>query len=186
MVFSRRDFVIATITGEQDRNKLAAKDNKQQSQISDADWTFRQNAFQFARQGYSIAGSLSAALLTRTAESDARPSDTTGSVRGLAAGAAARSGFVVSVAGTVGLDCQSCGVGFDLPVDSQTTIYVARDALELASWDEEAFESIEGSEKTSALELVEDELLLAVPYVPRCPACESGSAGDAPRAHEFS
>jgi uncharacterized protein len=170
------------IAAEQDGNKLATKDNKQ---ATDADWTFRQTALQFARQGYSIAGSLSAALLTRTAESDARPGDMAGSVRGLAAGAAARSGFVVSVAGTVGLDCQSCGAEFDLPVDSQTTIYVARDAAELASWDDEAFESIEANEKTSALELVEDELLLAVPYVPRCPKCEAGSLDGAPRTHEF-
>lgn len=69
-----------------------------------------------------------------------------------------------------------------MAVDSQSTIHVARDAAELASWDDEVFESIEASEKTSALELVEDELLLSVPYVPRCPKCEADST---PRTHEF-
>lgn len=88
----------------------------------------------------------------------------------------------MSVTGPVGLTCQSCGVEFDLLVDSRSMIHVARDAAELADWDDEAFESIEANEKTSALELVEDELLLSVPYVPRCPKCE---ADDKPRIHEF-
>ena len=105
-----------------------------------------------------------------------------GSVRSLDAGAGGRSGFVVSAAGSVGLTCQSCGVEFDLEIDSQSVIHVARGAAELADWEDEAFESIEGSDKTSALELVEDELLLSVPYVPRCPKCE---ADNAPRIHEF-
>ena len=80
---------------------------------------------------------------------------------------------MVSAKGSVGLICQSCGTDFDLPVDSSSTIYVAHDAAELASWEDEAFECIEGNEKTSALELVEDELLLAVPYIPRCEKCEA-------------
>ena len=96
-----------------------------------------------------------------------------GSVRGVEKSVSARPGFVVSAKGSVGLICQSCGTDFDLPVDSSSTIYVAHDAAELASWEDEAFECIEGNEKTSALELVEDELLLAVPYIPRCEKCEA-------------
>jgi uncharacterized metal-binding protein YceD (DUF177 family) len=61
-------------------------------------------------------------------------------------------------------------------VDSQSVIHVARDAAELASWEDEAFESIGGDEKTSALELVEDELLLAIPFVARCDKCVTGTA----------
>ncbi len=80
---------------------------------------------------------------------------------------------MVSAKGSVGLVCQSCSAEFELPIDSQSTIYVAHDAAELASWEDEAFECIEGNEKTSALELVEDELLLAVPYIPRCEKCEA-------------
>lgn len=106
-----------------------------------------------------------------------------GAVRGLDHRVAGRPGLEVSVVGVVGLACQSCGVAFDLPVDSASIIHVARDAAELASWEDETFESIEASEKTSALELVEDELLLSIPYVPRCPKCD---ADDTPRTHEFS
>ena len=158
---------------------MAAKDNRQ---VTDADWKFRQNASQFARQGYAIHGSLSAALLERALDGDLTVGDMVGSVRSLGASASGRLGFVVSAAGSVGLTCQSCGEAFDLAVASQSIIHVAHDAAELASWDDETFESIEANEKTSALELVEDELLLAVPYIPRCPKCE---ALITPRAHEF-
>ena len=99
-----------------------------------------------------------------------------GSVRCVEKSVSARPGFVVSAVGSVGLICQSCGADFDLPVDSASTIYVAHDAVELASWEDEAFECVEGNEKTSALELVEDELLLAVPFIPRCLKCEADTA----------
>ena len=96
-----------------------------------------------------------------------------GSVRGVEKSLSARPGFVVAASGSVGLTCQTCSAEFELPINSQSTIYVAHDAAELASWEDEAFECIEGNEKTSALELVEDELLLAVPYIPRCEKCEA-------------
>ena len=150
---------------------------------TEADWKFRQNAAQFARLGYDIAGSLSAEMLARTTEGGIVMHAVTGSVRSLEAKIAGRIGFVVSVAGSVGLTCQSCGVEFDLPVDSRSVIHVAQDAGELASWEDEAFECVEANEKTSALELVEDELLLSIPYVPRCMKCD---AADAPRTHVFS
>ena len=149
---------------------MAAKDNKQ---ITEADWKFRQNAAQFARQGYSIAGAIPIALLERSSVGDVKVGVMSGSVRGVEKSVSARPGFVVAAQGSVGLVCQSCGADFDLPVDSASTIYVAHDAVELASWEDEAFECIEGNEKTSALELVEDELLLAVPYIPRCKKCEA-------------
>lgn len=158
---------------------MAAKDLKQ---VTEADWNFRQNASQFARQGYAIQGPLTAAMLARAKDGDVRAGEILGSVQSLQASIGGRAGFEVSVIGPVGLSCQSCGVEFDLLVDSRSTIHVARDAAELADWDDEAFESIEANEKTSALELVEDELLLSVPYVPRCPKCE---ADDKPRIHEF-
>ena len=158
---------------------MVAKDHKQ---ITEADWKFRQNAAQFARQGYSIAGAIPVDLLERSSDGDLKVGEMSGSVCGVEKSVSARPGFMVSAKGSVGLICQSCGADFDLPVDSSSTIYVAHDAAELASWEDEAFECIEGNEKTSALELVEDELLLAVPFIPRCEKCE---ALIAPQAVEF-
>ena len=148
---------------------MVAKDNKQ---ITEADWKFRQNAAQFARQGYSIVGTIPLPLLERSSDGDLKVGEMSGSVRCVEKSVSTRSGFVVSAVGSVGLTCQICGAEFDLPINSQSTIYVAHDAAELASWEDEAFECIEGNEKTSALELVEDELLLAVPFIPRCLKCE--------------
>jgi uncharacterized metal-binding protein YceD (DUF177 family) len=159
-------------------------------QISDADWKFRQTAQQFARSGYAISGALDTALLTRTTADGTEAHAISGAVSALqpvsgGASSGQRSGFTVGVAGRLGLTCQSCTAFFELPVNSQTTIYVARDAAELADWEDESFECVEANEKTSALELVEDELLLAIPYVARCLKCEATLNGDGPRVFEF-
>lgn len=156
-----------------------------------ADWKFRQTAGQFARSGYSISGTLDAALLERTTEDGTEVHDATASITALqaASGSAAtgqRSGFTVGVAARLGLTCQSCGALFELPVNSRSTIYVAHDVAELADWEDEDFDSVEANEKTSALDLVEDELLLAIPYVARCERCEVRPDDGEPRVYEFS
>jgi uncharacterized protein len=161
---------------------LTAKQISTEREAVPADWNFRQTALQFARQGYRIRGTLDAALLSRTTEDGTTVADVFGEVIGLGGSDAARPSFSVLVQGRLGLVCQSCSVGFELPVDAMSTIYVARDAAEIDAWEEESFESIEATEKTSALELVEDELLLAIPYVPRCEKC---SVDESPKVHEF-
>jgi uncharacterized metal-binding protein YceD (DUF177 family) len=149
---------------------------------SAADWKYRQTAAQFSRNGYAISGTLNAELLARSTEDGTEVREAHGAIAALQASASERAGFVVSVQGRLGLTCQSCGAAFELPVDSRSTIYVAKDAAELDAWEEESFESLEANEKTSALDLVEDELLLAIPYVPRCEKC---SADEKPKVHEF-
>jgi uncharacterized protein len=156
--------------------------DSRESDASDADWKFRQTAAQFTRGGYAIAGELSAAMLTRCSEEATSVQGVRGKIDALIANDRDRAGFAVSVTGRLGLICQSCGASFELPVDAHSTIYVARDSAELERWEDESFESIEANEKTSALELIEDELLLAIPYVPRCEKC---SADDTPKIHEF-
>lgn len=161
---------------------MTAKQISTEREAGVADWNFRQTALQFARQGYSIRGKLDAALLSRTTEDGTTVADAFGEVVGLGGSDAARPSFSVLARGRLGLVCQSCGSGFEWPVDAMSTIYVARDAAELDAWEEESFESLEATEKTSALELVEDELLLAIPYVPRCEKC---NADEAPKVLEF-
>lgn len=148
-----------------------------------ADWKFRQTAAQFSRSGYAISGPLEATLLERCTEDGSTVHGVRGAIAALQSSVAGRAGFAVSVSGRLGLTCQSCGATYALAVDSRSTIYVARDAAEMDAWEEESFESVEANEKTSALELVEDELLLAIPYVPRCEIC---SADKSPKKHEFS
>jgi uncharacterized metal-binding protein YceD (DUF177 family) len=169
---------------------LSAKHISASNEAQAADWKFRQTVLQFARSGYVISGAIETSLLTRTTEDGTEAHDVSGTVTALqvASGGAIsgqRTGFTVGVRARLGLTCQSCAALFELPVDSRSVIYVARDAAELASWEDEDFDSLEANEKTSALELVEDELLLAIPYVPRCLKCEATLGGGEPRVFEF-
>ena len=76
------------------------------------------------------------------------------------------SGFVV-------LTCQRCLQDFDYHIDTTNTVLVVDDELELDvdADDPDAYERILGSTHLNALELVEDELILSIPYVPRHQEC---------------
>lgn len=103
-----------------------------------------------------------------------------------------RPGFTVEAKADLRLTCQSCGEPFAHAVSTLSTLWVARDERELLAWEQAAaradidaegqddgppahgaaeLEVVLADEQASALSLVEDELLLAVPVVPRCPAC---------------
>jgi hypothetical protein len=165
---------------------LSAKRNSTEwadvKRATDADWKFRQTAAQFARSGYAIGGPIDSSLLSRMTEDGTSVAQAFGAIEALLNSDKSRPGFTVTAKGQLGLTCQSCAAGFTWPVEAMTTIYVARDTAELDAWEDESFESVEANEKTSALELVEDELLLAIPYVPRCEKC---SANESPKIHEF-
>jgi uncharacterized metal-binding protein YceD (DUF177 family) len=169
---------------------LSAKHISASNEAQAADWKFRQTMLQFARAGFAISGAIETSLLTRTTQDGTEAHDVSGSVTALksasmGAASAQRLGFTVGVTARLGLTCHSCAALFELPVDSRSVIYVARDSAELASWEDEDFDSLEATEKSSALELVEDELLLAIPYVPRCLKCEAAHGGGEPRVFEF-
>lgn len=103
-----------------------------------------------------------------------------------------RPGFTVEAKADLRLTCQSCGEPFAHTVSALSTLWVARDERELLAWEQAAaradvdaeaegdgssahgaaeLEVVLADEQASAFSLVEDELLLAVPVVPRCPVC---------------
>lgn len=107
-----------------------------------------------------------------------------------------RPGFTVEAKADLRLTCQSCGESFAHVLSTLSTLWVARDERELLAWEQGAaradvdaegedggpsahraaeLEIVLADEQASALCLVEDELLLAVPVVPRCPACAASS-----------
>ncbi len=107
-----------------------------------------------------------------------------------------RPGFTVEAKAHLRLTCQSCGESFAHVVSTLSTLWVARDERELLAWEQAAaradidaegedggpsahgaaeLEVVLADEQASGLSLVEDELLLAMPVVPRCPACASSS-----------
>ncbi|MFN3629636.1 MAG: YceD family protein [Casimicrobiaceae bacterium] len=107
-----------------------------------------------------------------------------------------RPGFTVEAKARLRLTCQSCGEPFAHAMSAVSTLWVAEDERELLAWEEAAaradidsreeddgrplhgaaeLEIVLADEQASAVSLVEDELLLALPVVPRCPTCANRS-----------
>lgn len=90
------------------------------------------------------------------------------------------------VQATVWLECQRCLAPFAWPVDADTRLQVVRSEAELdaednASDEADIIERIVASPRLDVHELVEDELILALPYVPKhdvCPAQDPHLASD--------
>ena len=98
-----------------------------------------------------------------------------------------------SLHGSVPLECQRCLQPFAWPVEQRTTLLLARDERELAvlDADDDTLEVILADAPQDALTLIEDEVLLALPFAPRCerPGCAGeplqSRDPDAPRPSAF-
>ncbi|MGE5105443.1 MAG: YceD family protein [Betaproteobacteria bacterium] len=82
----------------------------------------------------------------------------------------------MALRGSVSLTCQRCLAEFDWPIEQRSEVLLARDELELAALDAGSDSEVvlaEGS--LDPLTLVEDELVLALPFAPRHPEgdCDS-------------
>lgn len=73
----------------------------------------------------------------------------------------------------VTLECQRCLQLFVLPVQVENRLEIVRSPAELEGDDE--IERIVGSSKFDVLELIEDELILSLPSIPKHEVCPSGS-----------
>jgi uncharacterized protein len=86
-----------------------------------------------------------------------------------AADAVGRPALAVTLEGKVPLECQRCLRTFEWPVRQQTLLLLARDERELARLDEDDLhEVVLAAEALDPLPLVEDELLLTLPFAPQC------------------
>ena len=87
-----------------------------------------------------------------------------------------RPALRVEMKGTVALECQRCLADFDWPIDQDTEVLLAHDEPELAALDAgNSLEVVQVQGPIDPLTLVEDELVLALPFAPRHPdgACDS-------------
>lgn len=88
----------------------------------------------------------------------------------------------VRAQGSVMLECQRCIKPFVWPVDISNTVEVVSDEAQLEDDDDvEGPDRILCSGRLDALGLVEDELILSIPYVPMhdvCPDSPALSAGE--------
>ena len=96
-----------------------------------------------------------------------------------------RPALRVQVSGALVLQCQRCLGRLDHEVRSDSLLLLYGDEAELAALPVEVDgpERIVARKEMPVLELLEDEVLLAVPYAPRHEKCKS-RAGDAPAAQQ--
>lgn len=147
------------------------------------------DGFEFAESGRTLRGSIPLADFPRLRDMLA---ETNGELGYTVAGIRDDKGRLalrVAVAGSLRVRCQRCLGALELPVDMVSTLVLARSEDELAAepLDVEAADWVLGGKDMKISELLEDELLLAVPFAPRHERCGevSGSAAGAARTSPF-
>jgi uncharacterized protein len=135
------------------------------------------DAFGLAAREQEIAGAADAAALPRVADRLAPgPAPIRWRISGKA-DASGRPALEVRLDGEVPLECQRCLRTFAWPVAQATVLLLAHDERELARLDaDDAHEVIVASAPLPALTLVEDELLLTLPFAPHCERADCATA----------
>ena len=138
------------------------------------------NAFDFCRRHERRAGSADVADFPRLSlESTARFGEIAWSVEG-GTDELGHPAMQLSVAGSVRLICQRCLQPFELALQSEATLLLAKDEAMAEAIEErledDSIDVIVGSESCNLLELVEDEALLTLPLSPRHATCPESNA----------
>lgn len=100
----------------------------------------------------------------------------------------ARQGWIEGlIRGRLRLQCRVCLADFEWPLDTRLKLAVTDSEAEEARLMEHAEPYLVVEDRVALHEIVEDEVLLAIPMMPRCPACEnarpsSGESSPAPAA----
>ncbi len=144
----------------------------------------RFDAFRLSASGGSIEGRLDLSAMPRLADQLAPGA---GRIDWRIEGtrdAQGRPAIAVEVEGRVPLECQRCLGTVEFPVAQRTELLLARDEQELARLDADSeLEVALADRPLDAQALVEDELLLTLPYAPRheesCPGSGNAPAGTA-------
>lgn len=139
------------------------------------------DAFRLARERGVLEGMLDVAAASRLRDRIAEDADRTEPVRWRIAGttdAAGRPALAIRLIGDVPVTCQRCLAPLAFEVERETVTLLARseqeaDALDASSDDE----VLVADHPLTAIELVEDELLLTLPFAPMHEpgACAAGN-----------
>lgn len=131
----------------------------------------RFDAFKLAETGGTLMGELDPALLPRLADRLVPAADAAAARLAwrIAGGhdAHGHPELTLALDGSVFLVCQRCLRPFAVPVAQQTELLLARDQRELAQLDVEEPEVVLAGAPLDPVTLVEDELLLSLPFSPR-------------------
>jgi uncharacterized protein len=122
----------------------------------------------FARNGKELRGEIPVVALSRLGEMLAKPDGSlTYIVRGYCEGD--REMLEVSVQGACVLRCQRCLGELSYPVDMTSRLQLLpADRLDETAEDDDV-DSIEATSQLDVLTLIEDELLLGLPFAPKHP-----------------
>lgn len=136
----------------------------------------RLDAFRIAREHGAVEGSVDPHRLPRVADQLADgPASLAWRIEGTE-DASGRPALAIDLEGTVTLTCQRCLADFAWPIDQRTEVLLAHDERELATLDAQSSVEVTLAEgPVDPLALVEDELVLALPFAPRHPddVCDS-------------
>jgi uncharacterized protein len=136
----------------------------------------RLDAFRLARERGVVEGSVDPHRFSRTADLLTEgPASLAWRIEGVA-DAPGRPALSIELKGAVTLTCQRCLADFAWPIDQRTEVLLARDEREMAALDADSHsEVVQVPWPIDPLTLVEDELVLALPFAPRHPdgACDS-------------
>jgi uncharacterized protein len=138
----------------------------------------RFDALKLSASGESLAGEVDAAELPRVADRlapDAGPARLAWRLVG-GQDAQRRPELTLTLVGSVPLVCQRCLHPFAAVVDQSTELLLARSEAELARLDVAEIEVVLATELLDPLTLVEDELVLSLPFAPRHADGECDSA----------
>jgi uncharacterized protein len=141
----------------------------------------RFDALKLSASGESLAGVVDAAELPRLADRLAADAGAARIEWHLVGGSDGqrRPVLTLTLAGTVPLVCQRCLQPFVAVVDQSTELLLARSEAELARLDGDEVEVVLATERLDPLSLVEDELLLSLPFSPRHGEGQCEAAGSA-------
>jgi uncharacterized protein len=145
---------------------MAARDSNSQGRL---------DAFRIARERGAVKGSVDPHRLPRVADQLAEgPASLAWRIEGTQ-DASGRPALAIDLEGAVTLTCQRCLADFVWPIDQRTEVLLAHDERELAALDAQSSVEVTLAEgPVDPLALVEDELVLALPFAPRHPdgACD--------------
>ena len=136
----------------------------------------RLDAFRLALEHGVVEGSVDAHQLPRIDDLLAEgPATVAWRIEGTA-DASGRPALSIALDGSVPVTCQRCLDDFEWPIDQRTELLLARDERELAVLDADSTsEVVLAGTPMEPLTLVEDELVLALPFAPLHPvgACRT-------------
>jgi uncharacterized protein len=142
------------------------------------------DGFAFCRLGEQREGVTPVVQFARVA---AEASKSEGEIRWSFHGGRHTRGYLqltMVVDGEVALACQRCLLPFSYGFDTHSLLVLASDEADAdateEALDDERIDVIVGSAALDLLQLVEDEVLLALPLSPRHPKCPDGSSVPAP------